>query len=93
MREGRAYTSHDDQAARAEAKPNPNTTIIGVGSNAYLPTVGSRSARSTTSSSDLEPGWDPGDGAGNYNSEFDRMTIGSATHITENNYFTGSKPT
>jgi pectate lyase len=90
MSEGRAYTSHDDQAARAEVKLNPNTTIIGVGSNAYLPNgwftirkVDNIIIRNikVTNPCDLEPEWDPGDGAGNYNSEFDGMTIDGATHV------------
>jgi pectate lyase len=90
MSEGRPYTSHADQAARAEVKLQPNTTIIGVGSNAYLPNgwfmirkidnVIIRNIK-VTNPCDLEPKWDSGDGAGNYNSEWDGLTIDGATHV------------
>lgn len=90
MTEGRPYTSHDDQAARAEIKLQPNTTIIGVGANAYLPNgwfmirkVDNIIIRNikVTNPCDLEPEWDPGDGAGNYNSEWDGLTVDGATHV------------
>jgi pectate lyase len=90
MTEGRPYTSHADQAARAEIKLLPNTTIIGVGSNAYLPNgwfmirkidnVIIRNIK-VTNPCDLEPKWDSGDGAGNYNSEWDGLTVDGATHV------------
>lgn len=90
MTEGMPYTSHADQAARAEIKLLPNTTIIGVGSNAYLPNgwfmirkVDNIIIRNikVTNPCDLEPKWDSGDGAGNYNSEWDGLTIDGATHV------------
>jgi pectate lyase len=90
MSEGKAYTSHDDQAARAEIKLNPNTTIIGVGANAYLPNgwfmirkVDNVIIRNIkiTNPCDLAPKWDSGDGAGNYNSEWDGMTVDGSTHV------------
>jgi pectate lyase len=90
MSEGKPFTSHDDQAARAEVKLQPNTTIIGVGSNAYLPNgwfkvsnidnVIIRNVK-ITNPCDLAPKWDSGDGAGNYNSEFDGMTVDGSTHV------------
>ena len=90
MTEGTPYTSHDDQAARGEVKLNPNTTIIGVGSTAYLPNgwftlrkvdnVIIRNIK-VTNPCDLAPKWDSGDGAGNYNSEFDGTTVDGATHV------------
>jgi pectate lyase len=90
MTEGTPYTSHDDQAARAEIKLNPNTTIIGVGSDAYLPNgwfmirkVDNIIIRNikVTNPCDLAPKWDSGDGAGNYNSEWDGMTVDGSTHV------------
>ena len=90
MTEGTPYTSHDDQAARAEIKLNPNTTIIGVGSTAYLPNgwfmirkVDNIIIRNikVTNPCDLAPKWDSGDGAGNYNSEWDGLGIDGATHV------------
>jgi pectate lyase len=90
MTEGTPYTSHTDQAARAEIKLQPNTTIIGVGTNAYLPNgwfmirkVDNIIIRNIkiTNPCDLAPKWDSGDGAGNYNSEWDGLTVDGATHV------------
>lgn len=90
MTEGKPYTSHSDQASRGEIKLNPNTTIIGVGSNAYLPNGWFKISKvdnviirniKVTNPCDLTPKWDSGDGAGNYNSEFDGTTIDGATHV------------
>jgi pectate lyase len=90
MTEGTPYASHTDQAARAEIKLQPNTTVIGVGSTAYLPNgwfmvrkvdnVIIRNIK-VTNPCDLAPKWDSGDGAGNYNSEFDGATVDGATHV------------
>jgi pectate lyase len=90
MTEGKPYTSHSDQAARGEIKLQPNTTIIGVGANAYLPNgwfmvrkidnVIIRNVK-ITNPCDLAPKWDSGDGAGNYNSEWDGMTVDGSTHV------------
>jgi pectate lyase len=90
MTEGKPYTDQDDQAARAEIKLNPNTTIIGVGADAYLPNgwfmirkVDNVIIRNIkiTNPCDLAPKWDSGDGAGNYNSEWDGMTVDGSTHV------------
>ncbi|GAA4630853.1 pectate lyase [Actinoallomurus vinaceus] len=90
MTEGKPYTDHDDQASRGEIKLNPNTTIIGVGSNAYLPNGWFKISKvdnviirniKVTNPCDLEPKWDSGDGAGNYNSEFDGTTVDGGTHV------------
>jgi pectate lyase len=90
MTGGTPYADHADQAARAEIKLNPNTTIVGVGADAYLPNgwfmvrgidnVIIRNIK-VTNPCDLEPEWDSGDGAGNYNSEFDGMGVDGATHV------------
>jgi pectate lyase len=90
MTEGTPFANHSDQAKRAEVKLQPNTTIVGVGSNAYLPNgffkisgidnVIIRNIK-ITNPCDLEPKWDSGDGAGNYNSEFDGMTVDHSTHV------------
>ena len=90
MTEGTPFTSHSDQAARGEVKLLPNTTIIGVGSNAYLPNGWFKVSNidnviirniKVTNPCDLAPKWDSGDGAGNYNSEFDGMTVDGSTHV------------
>ncbi|HEX8345990.1 MAG TPA: hypothetical protein VF657_14810 [Actinoplanes sp.] len=90
MTEGKPYADHSDQAKRGEVKLQPNTTIIGVGSTAALPNgwfklskidnVIIRNIR-ITNPCDLSPKWDSGDGAGNYNSEFDGMTVDGSTHV------------
>ncbi|HST81755.1 MAG TPA: polysaccharide lyase family 1 protein [Kineosporiaceae bacterium] len=90
MTEGKKYTSQADQKARAEIKLQPNTTIVGVGSNAYLPNgwlmvrgvdnIIIRNLKLTTPC-DVAPKWDPDDDAGNYNSEFDGLTIDASTHV------------
>ncbi|SMD27549.1 pectate lyase [Kibdelosporangium aridum] len=90
MTEGKPYTNHDDQKNRGETKLQPNTTIIGVGSNAYLPNgwfmirkvdnVIIRNIK-VTNPCDLEPEWDSNDGPGNYNSEWDGLTVDGATHV------------
>lgn len=90
MTEGKPFTDHTDQATRAEVKLQPNTTIIGVGATAYLPNgwfkisgidnVIVRNIK-VTNPCDLAPKWDAGDGDGNYNSEFDGMTVDHSTHV------------
>lgn len=90
MTEGKPFSSHSDQATRGEVKLRPNTTIVGVGSNAYLPngwfkmsSVDNVIIRNikVTNPCDLTPKWDANDGDGNYNSEFDGMTVDHSTHI------------
>ena len=90
MTEGTKYTSQADQKVRAEIKLQPNTTIIGVGATAYLPNgwfmirnVDNVIVRNlkVTNPCDLAPKWDSGDGAGNYNSEFDGLTVDGSTHV------------
>jgi pectate lyase len=90
MTEGTPYSSHSDQASRAEIKLNPNTTIIGVGTTAYLPNGWFKISKvdnviirniKLTNPCDLEPKWDSGDDGGNYNSEFDGTTVDGATHV------------
>jgi pectate lyase len=100
MTDGKAYTDHEDQALRGEIKLTPNTTIIGIGSTAYLPNgwfmirgvdnVIIRNIK-VTNPCDLSPQWDSGDGAGNYNSEFDGLTIDKSTHVwIDHMFFTDS---
>ncbi len=101
MTEGKAFTNHADQALRGEIKLTPNTTIIGIGSTAYLPNgwfmlrgVDNVIIRNIkiTNPCDLSPEWDPGDGAGNYNSEFDGLTIDKSTHVWIDHLFFTDAP-
>ncbi|CAN5460769.1 pectate lyase [soil metagenome] len=90
MTDGKAFADHEDQASRGEIKLTPNTTIIGVGSTAYLPNgwfmirgvenVIIRNIK-VTNPCDVSPVWDAGDDGGNYNSEFDGLTIDKSTHV------------
>ncbi len=90
MTEGKPFTSQADQKKRAEVKVLSNTTIIGVGATAYLPNgwlkisdadnVIVRNLK-VTNPCDVAPKWDPKDDAGNYNSEFDGVTIDNSRHV------------
>jgi len=101
MTEGKAYTDHADQSLRGEIKLNPNTTIIGIGNNAYLPNgwfmirgidnVIIRNIK-ITNPCDLFPVWDPNDDDGNYNSEFDGLTIDKSTHVWIDHLFFTDAP-
>lgn len=90
MTEGTPFTSHSDQAKRGEVKLQPNTTIIGEGATASLPNGWFKISKidnviirniKVTNPCDMAPKWDSGDGAGNYNSEFDGLTIDGSTHV------------
>ncbi len=90
MTEGKPFADHGDQAKRSEVKPRANTTIIGVGANASLSNGSFKISNidnviirniQVINPCDVAPKWDSGDGAGNYNSEFDGMTIDRSTHV------------
>jgi pectate lyase len=91
MTEGVPYTSHDDQKTRGELKLKANTTVIGLGSDAKLVNgwimvrgINNIIIRNLTIENpcDVTPVWDSGDGpTGNWNSEWDGLTIDGATHV------------
>lgn len=89
--EGRPFLNHTDQRVRGQIDVSANTTLIGLGANAklingwfYLKKVDNVIVRNITIQNpcDVLPVWDPSDGtAGNWNSEWDGMTIETSTHV------------
>jgi pectate lyase len=101
---GGAFKSTSDQANRGELKLGSNTTLIGVGATAGLVNanikingVDNVIVRNLTivDPCDVSPLWDPNDGSsGNWNSEFDGITVDDSTHVwIDHNRFTDSPVT
>nr|WP_315216498.1 hypothetical protein [uncultured Duganella sp.] len=101
---GGPYKSVADQKARLEIKLGSNTTLIGVGGdaklvNANLVISGKKNViirnLNINLPCDLFPVWDPNDGsAGNWNSEYDGVTILSSTNVwVDHNVFTDAPRT
>ena len=101
---GGPYKSKDDQAARLQIKLGSNTTLIGAGSdaklvNANLVVNGKKNViirnLNINLPCDLFPVWDPNDGsAGNWNSEYDGVTILASTNVwVDHNVFTDAPKT
>jgi pectate lyase len=101
---GGAFKSTSDQANRGELKLGSNTTLIGVGANAgfvnaniKINGVDNVIVRNLTiiDPCDVSPLWDPNDGSsGNWNSEFDGITVDDSTHVwIDHNRFTDSPVT
>jgi pectate lyase len=98
MSEGRPYVDHADQSRRGRVALPGNTTLIGLGPgsgfvNAHL-TV-SRVSQviirnlNLRNPCDVAPRWDPRDGDGNWNAEFDAVAIVASTHVwVDRNSFT-----
>ncbi len=91
MSEGRPYTSTSDQAARGAIRLKSNTTLIGADANAGI--VNGTVLVSNVSQviirnlkivapCDVEPVWDPTDGAtGNWNSAYDAIGVSGSHHV------------
>jgi pectate lyase/pectin methylesterase-like acyl-CoA thioesterase len=99
MSEGRPYTSTADQAERGEVRLPGNTTLIGLGPDAGFVNAHVMVAKVSQvvirnlhfrNPCDVAPTWDPKDGAsGNWNAEFDGISIVGATHVwVDHNSFT-----
>jgi pectate lyase/pectin methylesterase-like acyl-CoA thioesterase len=99
MSEGRPYASTADQAARGEVRLRSHTTLIGLGTDAGFVNAHVMVAKvsqviirnlSFRNPCDVAPTWDPHDGAsGNWNAEFDGISIVGATHVwVDHNSFT-----
>lgn len=103
MSEGRPYADHADQSRRGRVTIPSNTTLFGRGPgsgfiNAHL-TV-SRVSQviirnlNLRNPCDIAPRWDPKDGDGNWNAEFDAIAIVASTHVwVERNSFTDAPVT
>jgi pectate lyase len=96
---GGVFRSESDQAARGELKLPSGTTLIGVGADAGLVNanvmirkVENVIVRNLTivNPCDVAPKWDSSDGSsGNWNSEFDGITVDGAQHVwIDHNRFT-----
>lgn len=96
--------SEQNQAARVELNVGANTTIVGLGTDARL-LGGNLEIKGVDNvivrnmdfenAFDCFPQWDPTDtSVGNWNSQFDNMTIDRSTHVwVDHNTFTdGSQP-
>ena len=103
MQEGRPYTDHADQSKRGRVTIPGNTTLVGHGPgsgfiNAHLAV--SRVSQviirnlNLRNPCDVAPRWDPSDGDGNWNAEFDALAIVASTHVwVDRNSFTDAPVT
>jgi pectate lyase len=101
---GGAFTNKSDQALRGEIDLPSNTTLIGmdsdakiVNANIKITNVDNVIVRNLTivNPCDISPTWDPNDGStGNWNSEYDGITVSGGTHIwIDHNKFTDAPKT
>ena len=101
---GGAFKSTSDQSARSSLRLGSNTTLIGVGPtaglvNAAIKIIGADNVivrnLSIIDPCDVSPLWDPNDGsAGNWNSQFDGITVDDSTHVwIDHNTFTDAPVT
>jgi pectate lyase len=101
---GGPYRDAVDQAKRLPIKLGSNTTLIGIGADAWLANAnliinGQRNVivrnLNIVAPCDIAPVWDPNDGsAGNWNSEYDGITIvGSSNVWIDHNAFTDAPTT
>lgn len=98
MSEGRPYLDHADQSKRGRVVLPSDTTLVGLGrrsgfieahllvSNVSQVVIRNLHLRNPC---DVGPRWDPKDGDGNWNSEFDAISIVAAHHVwVDRNSFT-----
>ncbi|MFC0251355.1 pectinesterase family protein [Massilia consociata] len=91
MSEGKPYTSTADQAARGAIRLKSNTTLIGADANAGIvngTVLVSNIAQviirnlKIVAPCDVEPVWDPTDGAtGNWNAAYDAIGVSGSHHV------------
>lgn len=104
MSEGRPFRDSADQAGRGAVRIPSSTTLIGVTPgagfiNASLMIAGVDQVivrhLAIRNPCDVDPRWDPQDGAkGNWNSEFDGITVRDARHVwIDHNSFTDAPDT
>lgn len=98
MSEGRPFADHADQSRRGRVALPGDTTLVGLGPrsgfvNAHLTVtrVSQVIIRNLhlRNPCDVAPRWDPKDGDGNWNAEFDAIAIVASTHVwVDRNSFT-----
>ena len=98
MREGRPYVDHADQSRRGRVALPANTTLVGLGAHSGLVEAHLVLARvsqvvirnlNLRNPCDVAPRWDPDDGDGNWNAEFDAIAIVASHHVwVDRNSFT-----
>jgi len=98
MTEGRAFADHADQSRRGRVVLPAETTLVGLGAqsgfvNAHLmiSNVAQVIVRNLNlrNPCDVAPRWDPDDGDGNWNAEFDSIAIVASHHVwIDRNSFT-----
>lgn len=98
MSEGRPYLNHADQSKRGRVVLPSATTLVGLGTRSgfieahlLVSKVSQVVIRNLhlRNPCDVEPRWDPKDGDGNWNSEFDAISIVAAHHVwVDRNSFT-----
>jgi len=104
MSEGRAYASTEDQARRGNVRIPSHTTLIGVAPGAGFINASLQVAKveqvvirnlAIRNPCDVNPRWDPQDGAkGNWNSSFDGITVSASHHVwIDHNSFTDAPDT
>lgn len=104
MSDGRPFRDHADQASRGAVRVPSHTTLIGVAPgagfiNGSLFITGAEQVivrhLAIRNPCDVAPQWDPQDGAkGNWNSEFDGITVRDARHVwIDHNSFTDAPDT
>lgn len=104
MTDGRAFVDSADQARRGSVRIPSHTTLLGVAPgagfvNASLMISGVEQVivrhLAIRNPCDVQPEWDPRDGdSGNWNSEFDGITVRNARHVwIDHNSFTDAPDT
>lgn len=104
MSEGRPFVNKADQAKRGQVSLPANTTLVGVGANAGFVNAHLKVSKVSQviirklklrNPCDVEPAWDPQDGAeGNWNAEFDGISIVASHHVwVDRNSFTDAPVT
>lgn len=103
MSEGRPYRDRADQARRGRVTIPSDTTLIGVGAGSGFIEAHLLVAKASQviirnlhlrNPCDVAPQWDPEDGDGNWNAEFDAIAIVGSHHVwVDRNSFTDAPVT
>lgn len=98
MSEGRTFVDHADQSRRGRVVLPSRTTLVGLGAqsgfvNAHLHVAKVEQViirnLNLRNPCDVAPKWDPEDGDGGWNAEFDAISIVAARHVwVDHNSFT-----